>query len=153
MSNTLTQATPQERQTHEDLLKTTKENIIKGEVRLKENKAKKMEHLQAQPQDTTTHTHRGRGGGRRGRRGTGRDRPPPRTTRGTPYPPRELEELVKTIIGNMEQRRGGRPPYLTVPPVRALIGDAPMAPVVLVPINPRIFVSKSGHTYGRQQSF
>ncbi len=39
MSTTLTQATPQEKQTHEELLKITKENILKGEVRLRENKA------------------------------------------------------------------------------------------------------------------
>ncbi len=74
MSTALALATPQETEVHEELLKTTKDNIQKGDVQLKENKSKKLEHLQAQPQETATPSTRGGSGGR-GKRGAGRGRP------------------------------------------------------------------------------
>ena len=51
MSTALTLATPQEKIRHEELFKTTKDNILKGEERLKENKSKKLENLR---EETTT---------------------------------------------------------------------------------------------------
>ncbi len=58
MSTALTLATPQEKIRHEELFKATKDNILKGEERLKENKSK--ENLRAPPQDHYHPTHQRR---------------------------------------------------------------------------------------------
>ncbi len=57
MTTALAHATPQETDTHEDLLQTTRDNILKGEVRLKDNKTKKLDHLQAPPPRNHHPTH------------------------------------------------------------------------------------------------
>ncbi len=115
MSTALTLATPQEKIRHEELHKTTKDNILKGEERLKENKSKKLENLRAPPQVTTT-TPPTRGGsrGRGGRRGAGRGRPRP--SRRTPYQYQQMETMIDKIIERIEQRRGGRSPKPRRPP-------------------------------------
>ena len=109
MSTALTLATPQEKSRHEELLETTKVNILKGEERLRENKSKKLDNLRAPPQETTTTTPpiRGRSRGRGGR-GAGRGRPPP--SRRTPYQYQQMETMIDEIIERIEQRRGGRSP-------------------------------------------
>ncbi len=144
MTTTLALATPQETEAHEELLRTTKDNIQKGDVRLKENKSKKLEHLQAQPQETTTPPTRGGAVGK-GRRGAGRGRPRP--SRATPYQPDQLEPLIDEIMKRIEQRRSPKP--RPPPPVRAPTGDAPMDLEVPV-LRLRIFGTKTGHTQGSQ---
>ena len=130
MSTTLTQATPQEKQTRKELQKTTKEPLKRTYSRVSERIRPKNWSISRPNLRTPHHTpaEERRKRNRKGQTTSDHQR--------DPLPTRTTRRNDRTD----HRENGGEvgPPCLTVPPVRAPIGDAPMAPLVLVPI-PRIF--------------
>ena len=101
-------ATPDEKTEHDDLIKSSLENVEKEMERLKENKLKKLDLLKKPPpkgKGGASIRGKGRGKGKgKGKAGQGSRPNPPK------QPPRLHKEDLETIMQFLEQRESGRQP-------------------------------------------